>query len=210
MRIESAYRMLQPAERAWVDGIVKELQNAADREGRPMSDYLSREFSVPTDIAARDTKGMMTRRDVVYAVYERVNDLARESDLSRHQVIREVIAIATASYDDYIVRPNHPDEMPYFDLSKCTPEQMKAVKSIKLKQGNKRIDPMDFIGDNGRSYEIELVLHDKIAPLKMLLDLLAEDEARKGRPGDNAIPIVSSRDGAEGAAERYQQMIEGR
>lgn len=197
----SAYRQLRPVERAFVDGYVSDVERDAQRRGDRISNALHRAIPDATVAASR---GMLDRPMVRAAITERINDLAAQSELTVHRVIKELMAIAFCSVSDYMQVGD--DGQPWFDLARATPEQLSAIKSIKVEENG---DGMS----RPSKRKFEFVLHDKLAGIKMLAEYMgllrdnphyAADIARPVQAA--ALPADTSTDGA---ADAYAAMING-
>lgn len=207
MRFSSAYTQLTPTERAFVDAIVAEMQAVADRAERPLSTYLREGFEAPPQIAARDSRQLLTRERVRAATWERLTDLARSGDLTQARWERAGMARAFSNIRNYIKEDD--DGRPYFDLTRCTPEEMSAIKSLKIKQGGRRDN--DSLFDQPAKMEIEITLHDPLPYWKTL----GESAGYVGSgnmvlQGDRQAPPprVTQTDSVETAGERYAAMLE--
>ena len=207
MQFVSPYQMLQPAERAWVDGAVREIETHADKHSRPVSWYLDNAADVPTP---RDPHGFASRHTVQFALRERLTEISRElSDLTPWAVAREIKRIAMTTMHDFM-NTDDPDN-PYFDLSKAKPEHWSAVKSLELKRGGKTygIQPDDLLTDVTSGTTIKIQLHDKLAASIKLLEAMGvlSDPAQMNQiRGDRVgqmIQQITSQDSVDEAAERY-------
>lgn len=189
----SAYRQLRPVEKAFVDAYVSQVEREAVRANERISLALHR--PVPADVVAA-AGGMFERPLVCAAITERINDIAAASELTAHRVLKEYMAIGFASIGDYMEL----DEvgMPIFNLASCTPEQLAAVKSIKVEETT-------------RSRKIEVTLHGKIDALNKLAEhmgLLERDNpvwrADQARP---ITPPIAANSSVEDAAELYARTL---
>jgi hypothetical protein len=155
---------------------------------------------------------MMTRRDVQYAITDRLQENARNNDLTQQRWAKEVMAIAFSNIDHYINRTRNP---PVYDFTRCTPEQMAAIESIKIKKGGKTYElsfdqAQDMAIDNPAG-EVEIKLHSKLVALKMLGEyagFIATDNPLMRADRNQAAPVRTS-DTVETAGERYAAMLEG-
>lgn len=210
------YQALSPAERAWCDSVVHEIEAQAARADMPLALYLQSGVTLPRSVTDRDTKGMMQRRDVQFAITERLQENARNNDLSRPRWEKELMAIAFANIQNYISMDD--DGVPVWDFSRCTPEQMAAIESIKIKRGGRKftvtpddIEGMMVEGGTPSGVEIEVKFHNKIAALKLLGESAGYLDAEGSRmAADRRAPLpVTANDTAESAADKYQRMLEG-
>lgn len=194
----SAYRQLRPAEKVFVDGYVRNLENDAAKRGERISNAL---YRVIPDSVLEASGGMLERPMVRAAISERVNDLAAATELTPARVIKELMTIGFASMGDYMeVRE---DGQPYFDLAKCTPEQLAAIASIEVEEIALR---------NGMSRKFKLKLHDKLSALDKIAKYIGLLEAENpfwrsenARPVDQA--ALPNGVTTEHAADLYAQMI---
>lgn len=209
IQFASAYRGLQPAERSWVDSLVREIEAQAQREQRPLTTYLSG-FDVPEHILQRDTKGMLLRRDVQHAVYERISDLARDfTDLTEYRWVKEVMTLAFSNIGAFYTTDE--DGQPSLDFTKVTPEEWAMVKTVKIKESGTRSDD-DMLFGRGQKREIEITFHDKVGPLKMLGEymgmLKGENPMMRADRTTPAARTVTQNDTADTAGERYAALLE--
>jgi hypothetical protein len=195
----SAYRQLRPAERAYVDGYVADLERDAQRKGERISNALHR--AVPAAIIEA-SRGMLDRPLVRAAIAERINDLAAQSELTVHRVVKELMNIGFSSIGHY--QTIGEDGMPYYDLSQCTPEQLAAIQAIELET---------IEGRNGTTRRLKIKLHDKLGGLDRLarfMGMLENDNphwrAEQARPIDS-VPTLPADAAANDAAEAYAAMI---
>jgi len=199
----SAYRQLRPAEKVYVDAYVADTERTAARNGERISLALHR--AIPAQIIEQ-SRGMLDIPLVRAAIAERINDLAASSELTVHRVVKELMAIAFSSVGDYMQIGE--DGMPYFDLARCTPEQLSAIKSIEFEQTG---------GDGGFSRptksKFKFVLHDKLGGIDKLatyMGMLERDNPHwrqdQPRPIGQSLPGAATNDDA---ANAYAQMING-
>lgn len=198
----SAYRQLRPAEKQYVDGYVQDVEREAHRNHERISNALYRRVPQATIDASR---GMLERPMVCAAISERINDLARDAELTVPRVLKELMAIGFSNIGDYMALSE--GEQATFDLSRATPEQLSAIKSIEVTETG---DP--FSRSHKRTFKFHL--HDKMAGLAMLakyVGMLSEDNphwrADQARPAvQGALPATTT---AEGAGDMYAAMING-
>lgn len=160
----SAYRMLTPAEKAFVDDYVASVERAADKVGEPISLALYRPIP-PALIEAAG--GLLERPMVLAAISERITQIAADTELTDRRIVKELTNIAFSNMNDYMeICPM--TGRPSYDLSRCTPEQMAAVKAVKHEVTSLGAERLEF------------VTHDKLKALDMLArirGLLTEDNA---------------------------------
>lgn len=147
---ETAYRQLQSAEREFVDNFVENIELVADREKVRLETVLYR--PLPSNLDAR-AASMLSRSMVRAAITERVKELAEAAELSVYKTLKELRAIAYSNIAHYMKIDDFGE--PSFDLSGCTPEQLSAIKTIKIEE-------------TLRGRKLEFVLHDKMAALSMV------------------------------------------
>lgn len=196
----SAYRQLMPVERAFVDSVVIEFERAAHRAGERIILYLHR--PIPSEIVER-ARGMLDRPMVRAAITERINEISAAQDLTVQRMVREMMAVAFSSMGHYM--EIDADGTPCFDLTKCTPEQLAAIKSIDVEESGDGLSrPLK------RKFKIQL--HDKLAGMKMLgqfMGMLEPDNphwrADVARNGPPALPAGAT---PEQAGDAYAAMID--
>lgn len=193
----SAYRQLRPAEKAFVDAWVAEIERDSARRNERISLALHR--PIPAHIVDA-SRGMLDKPMVRAAITERINEIAASSELTVHRVVKELMGVAFASIGDYMDVGE--DGMPFFDLAKCTPEQLAAIQSIEIEEGAR----------GARKFKFKL--HDKLAGIKMLgeyMGVLKADNpywrAETATPiGPAELPADATQDDA---ADVYARMING-
>lgn len=152
----SAYRQLDPAERAIVDRYVSDAETKAARENQSIALCLSRPIS-QYDVDA--SNGVLSRALVRAAIAERVGQIAADNDLTATRIVRELMAISFSSIADY-------GESDYrgnfeFDFTAVTPDQYKAVKKIKTEYTSE-----------GVVKKVEVELHDKLSAIDKLARII--------------------------------------
>ena len=193
----SAYKSLRPSQKAFVDDYVARVEREAARSNERISNALHR--PVPADVVAR-SNGMLEQPMVVAAITERINQIAADSELTVHRVVRELMAISFSSVADYMDISE--DGYVSWDFSKATPEQLSAIKSYEVEESMRG------------SRKVKIVLHDKLAGIDKLarfMGMLESDnphwKASQARPVDQTALPASITDA--GAADAYARMING-
>ena len=198
----SAYRQLTPAERTFVDGVIIEFERIADRAGERLALMLHR--PLPSNIVER-SRGMLDKPMVTAAITERVNEISAANDLTVQRMVKEMMAIAFSSMGDYCTVAA--DGAVTFDLARCTPEQMSAIKSIETEQHDN-----EGLARPSKS-KLKIVLHDKIQGLKMLGEfmgmLTAENPYWRAETARAANPSLPAGATTQEAGEAYAAMIDG-
>lgn len=192
----SAYRKLQPSERAFVDGFVANLESLAVRTGSKL-DVLLRE---PVEVDERSAD-FLARDLVQAAITERVKEIKEDAELSVYKTLKEVRCIGYSNISNYMEVGD--DDHLTFDFSKSTPEQMAAVKSFKVKQRMTQMGPIQ---------EIELVMHDKLSALDKLMKyqgLLDDDHWRDENAKAVKAQTLTADTSDDDAADLYAKMING-
>lgn len=196
----SAYRQLNPAERAFVDAAIVEIENAANRANERISLALNR--PIPAHIVER-SKGMLDKPLVCAAITERITAVAAEQELTAARLIKELMAISTANVNNFIEYDE--DDIPRFNLTSCTPEQMAAIKSLEIESNGDALS-------RASKTKIKLTFHEKLPAIKMLgeyIGLWSGDNphyrAEQVKAADrSALPDTAT---AEQAADAYQQYL---
>ena len=192
----SAYRQLRPSERTFVDGYVSDLENQSVRTGEKLSVLLMQPVNVD------DRSARFLALDIVRAaITERVRELQEEMELNVYKTLKELRSLAYSNIGNYMKVDD--DNHLTFDFTRCTPEQMAAVKTFKVKQRQTQMGPVQ---------EIEFTLHDKVAALDKVMKYqgLLDDEHWRA---ENAKAVKDGTLTAEAsddeAAELYAKMING-
>lgn len=193
----SAYRQLRPVERSFVDAYVADVERDAQRKNERISLALHR--VIPAHVVEA-SRGMLDRPMVRAAIAERINELAATSELTHHRVVKEWMNVAFSSMGDYMRIGE--DGSPYFDLARCTPEQLAAIKSIEIEEGSRG------------NRKFKLTLHDKLAGLRALSEYMGmlnpdnpfwkADSAKPVTPAPLPATVTT-----DGAADAWSQMING-
>lgn len=195
----SAYRQLRPAQKQFVDGYVADVEREANKAGERISLALYR--AIPDHVVAR-SRGMLEQPMVVAAISERITDIASQNELTVHRVIKELMCMGFSSMGNYMEVGE--DGRPSFDLTKCTPEQLAAIKSVKITESGDGLS-------RPRRTDVHIVLHDKQAALTDLakyMGLLQPDNpfwrAETAKPVNAAaLPDGITQDGAADVYARY-------
>lgn len=150
---ESAYRQLSQIERAFVDAYISAIEKYAVRTGERLTSALNA-CPAPSHPKSRELLSMALVRA---AISERIRDLSESMELNVYRTLKELRSMAYSSIGHYI--EINDDGEPSFNLAGCTPEQLSAIKTIKIRE---RTDNKNDI----TTKEFEIVLHDKPAMLK--------------------------------------------
>lgn len=183
-----------------MDSYVQDCEREANRVGERISLTLHRAIPAAV-IAASD--GMLERPMVLAAIAERIAQIAADSELTAPRVIKELMAIAFSSVGDYMTIGE--DGSPYFDFSRCTPEQLSAIASIEIDEQAGRYGP---------TRKFKFKLHDKLSGIDKLaryMGLLDPDNPhwRADQPRNVTPAALPGSIGVDGAADRYAAMING-
>jgi hypothetical protein len=150
MQFTSAYRQLSPAEKDFTDHFVSAIETRAVRLQKRIIEVLEGPIERPRDERA----AMLLERPLVRAaITERVRELQDAADLSAYKVLKELSSIAFSNIDDYMDRSS--PEFTHIDFSKCTREQMAAVKKIDI----------EYQSDGMTVKKLKFELHDKVGGL---------------------------------------------
>lgn len=196
----SAYRQLQPVEKAYVDGYVRDIEAQFARRGERISNALY--YAIPADVVEA-SRGMLDRPLVRAAITERINELAAASELTGARVIKELMAMAFSNVEHYM--PLGADGLPSFDMTRCTPEQLSAIQSFEIEENMR----------GGR--KIKFKLHPKLDALDKLMrymGLLDADNSQwrseQAKPiGAGTSNALSAAVSENTAAEAYARFLNG-
>lgn len=198
LEFATAYRQLEPTERAFVDAVVADIEEDAVKSRVRLRDAM-RAYKPAQDSRTLD---MLSRALVRAAITDRINELSESAELNVYRTLKELRAIAYSSIGHYMEVDNN--GQPSFDLSTATPEQLSAIKSIKITETS-------TVGREERKFEF--VLHDKIAALDKVMryqGLLDPDNAHwTAEKRTAAQALVTTTDSVESAADAYSRMING-
>lgn len=193
----SPYRQLRAPERAFVDAYVKEVEREAIQRQERITFALHRSFT-PEQVAS--SRGFLERPLVLAAIGERINQIARDTELSVERVLKVISNIAFSNIENYFDIGE--DGQPYLNLSKATPDQMEAVQSITIEEQTSR---------SGMKRTIKFAMHDKLGAARDLMKYtgaFADDNAhwrQTSAPPITHIPADASNDAA---AELYASQID--
>lgn len=203
--LASAYKRLNAHERSFVDSVIDAFRKEAERRNDRIS--LMLQEPVPQHIVDR-AGDLLERVTVTAAIAERVAEIAAEEELTPGRWLREVRALAFSNMGNYMrfEQDDFGNEYPVFDFAKCTPEELSAIKSIKVK--------MSGNGDGltrGNKIEIDFTLHDKQAPLTMLgkyMGMVEPDNPHwKADMARTAVPSLPPGATTQQAGDAYAAMI---
>lgn len=192
----TAYRQLQPAERAYVDLFLDTAEQAAMKQGGSVMSAAQALVTQPAMVEA--SRGMLARPMVQAAISERVQDADRSLNITMHKLIRELQHIAFASMDDYF--EVDPFGTTVLALQKATPAQRSAIQSVEI----------DIKGRGGSNTKVKL--YDKQRAIETLIELYKdrdrewlEDAAKTKQNGVlDAIPANAT---AQNVGDLYARMI---
>jgi hypothetical protein len=187
----SAYRQLTPVEKRYVDDYVQTLERQADREQERLSNYLH--LAIADDVYTA-SGGMLDRPMVIAAITERVNEITSATELSPNRIIKEYITIAFSNMSDYLTVDSYGN--PEFDLTKCTPEQLAAIKKINFERNSMGAEKLTF------------ELYDKQKAMDMLAKYvgLIEPDNEHWR-SNNARPTIDALATVAQAADAYAAIL---
>lgn len=191
----SAYRQLRQSERIFVDGFVSEIEKHSIRQNLKIDQCLD---AVKADDLDQQSREILARDLVRAAISERVKDLAEQSELSVDKTLKELRSMAYSNVANYIKLDGYGTFE--FDLSKCTPEMMAAIKTIKIKEN-----------PSGDRY-FEFVLHDKVNAMTLLMKyqgLLDAEAWRSEKAKENQQKTISAGSTVDDAADLYARSING-
>lgn len=200
--LESAYRQLAPSERSFVDAAVREIESQAQRAGERITNILNRPLP---HIIVSQSKGLLGRGYIRSAITERVLALGAEQELTASRLVKELMSIATANIGNYMTFDD--DDAPVFDLSRCTPEQLAAIKSVEVESNGDALS-------RAAKTKVKIVFHDKIPAIKLAGDYIGlwsgdnpHFKAEQARAADkSALPDTAT---PEQAADAYQRYLAG-
>lgn len=200
INLQSAYKQLKPTERLFVDAYLVDLENDAVAAGKRVKEFMSSGGS-RTRSAKYIADRMMQKPLVQAAIAERIDQMSEALNINAAKVLAEVTNIAMASIGNYMRVDGM--GMPVFDLTTATPEQLAAVKKIKITES---------VSQNGGTFEFEL--HPKMQALDMLMKffgLYGEDNMQKVVPANTAAqqPKISQQQTVSQAAELYARTLRG-
>lgn len=201
----SAYKQLRPVERVFVDAYISDLQSSAVAAGQKVIDFIEttgiHHYAARNRNSAFHAKQMMLKPLVRAAITERVRDITEAMDLSAFKVLKETANIAMSSVGHYMEIDDN--GQPSFDLAKATPEQLAAIKKIKVTETS-----MPF-GGVKKTFEFEL--HSKLQALDMLfkyMGLYNEDNAQRAPVAANAgMPALTANTSIAAAADMYARTL---
>lgn len=199
----SAYSQLRPTQKLYVDAYVADVEREAERRNERISNALHR--VIPPEVVAA-SGGMLDISVVRIAIAERINDLAVASEITVSRWIKEVASIAFSSVENY----QQVDEFGQatIDLTRATPEALAAVKSVETEEAGSPFE-------RARKRKTKLILHDKMAALKMLGDYMGVMQpdnphfrASQQRPASEPVALPPGATVAD-ASDLYARTLDG-
>ena len=193
----SAYRQLDKTERKFVDGFILHCEQYAVKNGERISNALHRDISASF---VNETRGLLSRPIVQAAIAERINDLAAQTELTSHKIIKELSAVAFSSLEHFMTFDKY--GLPDYDFTKATPEQLSALSAWEE-------IPMQF---GGKKYKFKT--HDKLKAIELLMKymglLQADNNAYNVYSTPNAVNSnVAENHTVADAANSYSALING-
>lgn len=187
--METAYQMISPEERAAVDRHVQSIERFADENEVRFDRAAERVRPDPQD-------PILSRRLVKAALTERIKDTIIARGVTPQRVLQELSALAFSRLTDVIqIDPLTGDAV--YDVTKVTPLQAAALKKF-------RVDV-----EVGRKRTITVEMHDKIAALRMLVDVMQSAET-SGMFSQRMRDLMLNRTAditVEQAADEYQMLL---
>jgi hypothetical protein len=135
------------------------------------------------------------------AIAERINEIAAASELSVQRVVKEYISIAFASVSDY--QHIDADGNLTFDFTRCTPEQMAAIKSVRIEE------PPEGFQQSNKTRKCTITMHDKMIALDKLTTFLGilEPDNPHWRSGGRNTPAITADSSESAAADAYASLL---
>lgn len=194
----SGYNQITSAERMFVDRIVAQMVEEAQRAGRSLAMLV--DAPIPPALMAQDTRGWLQRPLVVAAITERIHAVQHYKDVSIDTLIRQLFAIATFSLEEITRFDDMGD--PYFDLENATADQWAALETIE-------VDKSDALSRTTRK-KVKIKRESKTAAIKQLTELLGGPEAVNSylkQQRASHTPQLTDSSTVSDAADEYQKMI---
>ena len=192
---ETSYRQLRPSERIFVDGYVSELERYAARNNLKLKQAL---MEISADDLDQQSKAILSQNLVRAAITERVRELSEDAELTVFKTLKELRSMAYSNLGNYMEVDGY--GVPMFDLSKCTPEQLAAIKTVKIKEN-----------PNGERH-LEFTLHDKVQAMSLMMKyqgLLDAEAWRVENAKENQQKTISAGSTVDDAADMYARQING-
>lgn len=178
----------------FVDGYVAMLDREAAATGDRISNLVQRPIPEETRLASR---GMLDTPLVNAAIWERVNEIASETELSPRRYAKEVAALAFSTMADYVYLDVH--GLPEFNFTNVTRDQWKAVQSFEIEETVK-------------GKKVKMKLHDKLGSLGLAGKLMGLDGDNAYWKAESAKPIeivaLPAGVSVHAAGEAYARMID--
>ena len=195
----SAYNQITSAERSFVDRLVTQMVEEAQRHNKPLTMLIG--APIPTALAQSDTRGWLQRPLVVAAITERIQEVQHYKDVSIDTLIRQLYAIATFSLEEITAFDEAGD--PYYDLENATADQWAAIEGIEVEKS-------DSLTRSTKT-KIKIKRESKLGAIKQLTDLLGGPEAVHSymkQQRATHTPQLTADSTVGDAADEYQRMIE--
>lgn len=211
VRFDTAYKRLTSTERALVNQVVEAVERMAHLNQQRIGAVLDRDWQVPAGMLDDEARQILARPMVTSAIRERIEHKAAEQDLTVQWWQRELMSVARASMQDYVrmERDEFGNETPVLDLSRCTPEQWSAIKTLEVETPTSS----GFEQAKGK-IKVKIALWDKMAALDRIGRFIGAADAdnpywaQRGAGISNA-PQLPADISVEDAGEAYARMLEG-
>lgn len=191
----SAYRQLRQSERIFVDGYISEVERYATRNNLKLEQALQ---EVSYDDLDQRSKDILGQSLVRAAIMERVKEISEDAELSVSKTLKELRSMAYSNLGDYMEFDAF--GLPTFSLEKCTPEQLAAIKAIKIRE------------DPSGNRQLEFTLHDKVASMNLMMKymgLLDQEHWRVEASKAHQQQQITADHSEDDAAELYARAING-
>lgn len=152
----SAYKQLRPAQKAYVDAYVSDVERQAEKRNEPIS--LSLHRAIPPEVMEA-SGGMLDSPIVRAAIAERISERAASEEFTWQRWLKEVQSLAFSNINNYVEIGE--DGLAAVELTKTAPEYLAAVKSCETEEHG---DPFS----RGHKRKTKIVLHEKLPALKMM------------------------------------------
>ena len=167
MNFMSAYDQLQPPERSFVDGFIR----AVDIENAQVFERLTvtlRRVTASIDLSKMDerTRDQFAKPIIQAAITQRIDEMARERDLTPERFVQEHSKIALSTIKAFFPTTGQ-DGFPQFDASLATPDDWAALQHIKVKE---------TYGRSGTVREIDVKMHSKQPSIDAVMKWFGADQ----------------------------------
>lgn len=189
---EAAFARLGPAEKAFVEGFVSDVETFSVRSGQTLQDAAKARVMMISDQRSLDLLNIAL---VQAAIEDRLRKIADDFEMSEYKTVRSLTNIAHSTMEKFIRIDEWGDA--HIDFSNVTSDDLEAMQSFKITETDKSIIR-------------EVKLHPKMDAIKTKLQLHGMLDGEKWKEAKNRAAVASRLDASltnDQVQDKYQNFI---